>query len=114
MKILITGNAGYIGSHLTKLLSRRTDLELYGLDRNAPLLPVKEHSRNNIAMPGYFMWQRDFEFDCIIHLAAEVSVGRSVTNPIVYYQTNTLGTLRILQDLKYNDSYTLVQVQQDQ
>jgi UDP-glucose 4-epimerase len=100
MKILITGNAGYIGSHLTKLLSNRNDLELYGIDRNAPQLPVKEHSRTNIAMPGYFMWTRDFEFDCVIHLAAEVAVGRSVTNPIVYYQTNTLGTLRVLQDLK--------------
>ena len=100
MKILITGNAGYIGSHLTKLLSDRNDLELYGIDRNAPQLPVKEHSRTNIAMPGYFMWTRDFEFDCVIHLAAEVAVGRSVTNPIVYYQTNTLGTLRVLQDLK--------------
>lgn len=101
MKILITGNAGYIGSHLTKLLSKRTDLELYGLDRDPPQLPVKEHSRNNIAMPGYFMWQRNFEFDCVIHLAAEVAVGRSVKNPIVYYQTNTMGTLRILQELKY-------------
>jgi UDP-glucose 4-epimerase len=100
MKILITGNAGYIGSHLTQLLSKRTDLELYGLDRNKPQLPVKEQSWNNIAMPGYFLWQRDFEFDCVIHLAAEVAVGRSVKNPIVYYQTNTLGTLRILQDLK--------------
>jgi UDP-glucose 4-epimerase len=101
MKILITGNSGYIGSHLTQLLNKRNDLELYGLDRNPPQLPVKEHSRNNIAMPGYFLWQRDFEFDCVIHLAAEVAVGRSVTNPIVYYQTNTIGTLRILQELKY-------------
>ena len=100
MKILITGNSGYIGSHLTQLLNKRSDLELYGLDRNTPLLPVKEHSQNNITMPGYFLWPRDFEFDCIIHLAAEVAVGRSVTNPIVYYQTNALGTLRILQDLK--------------
>jgi len=52
-------------------------------------------------MPGYFLWPNDFEFDCVIHLAAEVAVGRSVKNPIVYYQTNTLGTLIVLQDLKY-------------
>lgn len=101
MKILITGNSGYIGSHLTQLLSKRSDLDLYGLDQKAPQLPVKEQSRNNITMPGYFLWQKDFEFDCVIHLAAEVAVGRSVTNPIAYYQTNTLGTLRVLQDLTY-------------
>ena len=99
-KILITGNSGYIGSHLTKLLSKRTDLELYGLDRDTPLLPVKEHSQNNITLPGSFLWPNDFEFDCVIHLAAEVAVGRSVTNPIVYYQTNTLGTLRVLQEIR--------------
>jgi len=81
MKVLITGNSGYIGSHLTKLLSKRKDVELYGLDRNVPQIEVKEHSRNNIAMPGYFLWNTDFEFDCVIHLAAEVAVGRSVKTP---------------------------------
>jgi len=100
MKILITGNSGYIGSHLTQLLNKRDDLELYGLDRNSPQLPVKEHSQNNITLPDPFLWPKDFEFDCVIHLAAEVAVGRSVSNPILYYQTNTLGTLRVLQDLK--------------
>jgi UDP-glucose 4-epimerase len=100
-KILITGNSGYIGSHLTQLLSKQPNLELYGLDRNIPQLPVKEQARNNITMPGYFPWTKKFEFDCVIHLAAEVSVGHSVTNPILYYRTNTLGTLRILQDLKF-------------
>jgi UDP-glucose 4-epimerase len=101
MKILITGNSGYIGSHLTKLLSKRQDLELYGLDRNSPLLPVKKHALNNIILSDPFLWPTDFEFDCVIHLAAEVAVGRSVSNPILYYQTNTLGTLRVLQDLKF-------------
>ena len=101
MKVLITGNSGYIGSHLTQLLNKRSDIELYGLDRKHPQLPVIGHSLNDISMPGYFMWSRDFEFDCVIHLAAEVAVGRSVLNPIRYYRTNTLGTLRVLQDLKF-------------
>ena len=101
MKVLITGNSGYIGSHLTQLLYKRSDIELYGLDRKNPQLPVIGHSLNDISMPGYFMWSRDFEFDCVIHLAAEVAVGRSVLNPIRYYRTNTLGTLRVLQDLKF-------------
>ena len=101
-KILITGNSGYIGSHLTKLLNNRPDLELYGLDKSKPVVAMERFSWNNITMPGYFKWTiEDIEFDCVIHLAAEVAVGRSVTNPIVYYQTNTLGTLRVLQDLKF-------------
>ena len=101
-KILITGNSGYIGSHLTKLLNNRTDLELYGLDKSNPVVAMERFSWNNITMPGYFKWTiENIEFDCVIHLAAEVAVGRSVTNPIVYYQTNTLGTLRVLQDLKF-------------
>lgn len=101
MKILITGNSGYIGSHLTQLLNKRPDIELYGLDQKHPQLPVTEHSRNDISMPGYFIWSRDFEFDCIIHLAAEVAVGRSVLDPIRYYRTNIMGTLHVLQDLKF-------------
>ena len=100
-KILITGNSGYIGSHLTKLLNNRPDLELYGLDTSKPVVAMERFSWNNITMPGYFKWTiEDIEFDCVIHLAAEVAVGRSVTNPIVYYQTNTLGTLRVLQEIR--------------
>jgi len=100
-KILITGNSGYIGSHLTKLLNKRIDLELYGLDKSKPIVNMERFSWNDITMPEYFLWDRDFEFDCVIHLAAEVAVGRSVLNPIQYYRTNTMGTLRILQDLKF-------------
>jgi len=100
-KILITGNSGYIGSHLTQLLNKRPDLELYGLDKSKPIIAMERFSWNDITMPGRFLWNRDFEFDCVVHLAAEVAVGRSVLNPIQYYRTNTMGTLRVLQDLKF-------------
>jgi UDP-glucose 4-epimerase len=101
-KILITGNSGYIGSHLTQLLSKRTDLELYGLDKSNPIVFMERFSYNDITLPDYFKWQtEDIEFDCVIHLAAEVAVGRSVLNPTLYYKTNTMGTLRILQDIKF-------------
>jgi UDP-glucose 4-epimerase len=101
-KILITGNSGYIGSHLTQLLSKRPDLELYGLDKSNPIVSIERFSQNDITMPDHFKWQtEDIEFDCVIHLAAEVAVGRSVSNPILYYKTNTMGTLRILQDIKF-------------
>jgi len=102
MKILITGNSGYIGSHLTQLLNKRTDLELYGVDKSNPIVFMEKFSHNDITLPEYFKWQtEDIEFDCVIHLAAEVAVGRSVLNPTLYYKTNTMGTLRILQDIKF-------------
>jgi len=94
-KLLITGNAGYIGSHLTKILLKK-QYEVHGLDKNNPMISVvKQHTiniKNNFII--------DDEYDCVIHLAAEVAVGRSVKNPILYYQTNTLGTLNVLKNIK--------------
>jgi UDP-glucose 4-epimerase len=101
-KVLITGNSGYIGSHLTQLLGKRNDLELYGLDKSKSVVPMERFAWHDITMPGCIRWQTEnIEFDCVIHLAAEVAVGRSVLNPTLYYLTNTLGTLRILRDLKF-------------
>lgn len=98
MKILITGNSGYIGSHLTKMLRTVESLEIHGLDINHPLVDVDNFLYQNITSSGY--WNIDQEYDCVVHLAAEVAVGRSVTNPILYYQTNTLGTLNVLKNVK--------------
>ena len=98
MKILITGNSGYIGSHLTKLLGKRNDLKLYGLDKSYPQVAIDTFLYQNITFNQ--QWNIDEEFDCVIHLAAEVAVGRSVANPILYYQTNTIGTLNVLKNIK--------------
>jgi UDP-glucose 4-epimerase len=98
MKILITGNSGYIGSHLTKLLGKSTDLKLYGLDKVSPQVAIDTFLYQNITFNQH--WNIDEEFDCVIHLAAEVAVGRSVNNPILYYQTNTIGTLNVLKNIK--------------
>jgi UDP-glucose 4-epimerase len=45
-------------------------------------------------------WNIDNEYDCVIHLAAEVSVGESVKDPTKYYLTNTIGTLNVLKNIK--------------
>jgi UDP-glucose 4-epimerase len=100
MKILITGNSGYIGSHLTQLLGKRTDLELYGLDNNIPHIPIKNFFYHDITKPHEFKHlKQDIIFDCVIHLAAKVSVSHSVKDPILYYVTNTVGTLNILKNI---------------
>lgn len=98
MKILITGNSGYIGSHLTKMLDKQESLEIHGLDKQEPQISVDKFILQNINWANH--WNVDSEYDCVIHLAAEVAVGRSVTNPILYYQTNTIGTLNVLKNIK--------------
>ena len=97
-KILITGNSGYIGSHLTQILKKDSSIEVHGLDKNEPLLSVDKFYKQNIVEDAD--WNIDDEYDCVIHLAAQVSVGESVNNPIKYYQTNTLGTLNVLKNIK--------------
>ena len=89
-KILITGNSGYIGSHLTKLL--KNDYQVYGLDRNDPQIDVLSHLSADIR---YLTDNIDVEFDAIVHLAALVNVGESEIDPISYYNTNLAGTLKI-------------------
>lgn len=97
-KVLITGNSGYIGSHLSKLLS--TDYELYGLDLNLPQVPVVEHLTNDVRKITSEML---LEFDTIVHLAALVKVNESEQSPIQYYTTNIAGTLNVLKNIRCNN-----------
>jgi UDP-glucose 4-epimerase len=97
-KILITGNSGYIGSHLSQILINRKDLILHGLDKTEPAVNLIKHTIQDISLDTE--WNIDSEYDCVIHMAAEVAVGRSVFNPILYYQTNTIGTLNVLKKIK--------------
>jgi UDP-glucose 4-epimerase len=93
-KILITGNSGYIGSHLTKLLEK--DYEVYGLDKNLPKLAPEQFYHCDINR----QFSLDEEFDAVIHLAALVNVGESEQIPIQYYITNVNGTMNVLNKVK--------------
>lgn len=102
-KILITGNSGYIGSHLTQLLKSRSNLVVHGLDKDQPKIQPHEFYFQDITKE-YLRWPyHDIEFDCVMHLAAEVAVGRSVLDPTLYYITNTLGTLNVLKNLNFKN-----------
>ena len=95
-KILITGNSGYIGSHLTKMLLGK-GVEIHGLDKKKFQVPVYKQYYQDIREQKFVVNE---SYDCVIHLAAEVSVSRSVHNPILYYTTNTVGTLNVLENIK--------------
>ena len=97
-KILITGNSGYIGSHLCQILKKDLSLKIIGLDKNVPLISLDAFYKQDIT--DLANWNIDDEYECVIHLAAEVAVGRSVFNPTLYYQTNTIGTLNVLKNIK--------------
>lgn len=99
-KILITGSSGYIGSHLTQILNTYLQYELYGIDRDPPQITIKNFTAQDIKTSTGWEYS-NIEFDCVIHLAAEVSVGRSVLDPSLYYLTNTVGTLNVLNNLKF-------------
>lgn len=93
-KILITGNSGYIGSHLTKML--QDEYEVHGLDIRPPQLqPRVQH---NIDIRKLFVLED--EYDAVIHLAALVNVGESEQIPIQYYITNLNGTMNVLNKIK--------------
>ena len=93
-KILITGNSGYIGSHLTKML--KDEYEVYGLDKVEPQESPDTFYHCDINRP----FSLEDEFDCVIHLAALVNVGESEQKPIQYYITNLNGTMNVLNKIK--------------
>jgi UDP-glucose 4-epimerase len=93
-KVLITGSSGYIGSHLSKLLS--DVYEVHGLDLYEPQHPVKKFTCNNINRPLSIT----DEYDAVIHLAALVNVSESEKIPIQYYITNLNGTMNVLNKIK--------------
>jgi len=93
-KILITGNSGYIGSHLTKMLGG--EYEIHGLD----LVPNQIDVGNQHIIDIRRIFELHHEYDAVIHLAALVNVGESEVKPLSYYITNLNGTMNVLSRIK--------------
>jgi dTDP-glucose 4,6-dehydratase len=100
-KILITGGAGFIGSHVIRLfVNRYEDYHIYNLDKltyagNLANLSDIEHMPNYTFIKGdivnaVFINQlfTEHQFDAVIHLAAESHVDRSISNPMEFIYTN--------------------------
>jgi len=113
MNILITGGAGFIGSHVVRrFVNKYPEYEIFNLDALTyagnleNLLDIEEK-------PNYHFIKVDinnaeeinslfskYKFDKVIHLAAESHVDRSITDPLAFLKTNVIGTMNLLNAAK--------------
>ena len=123
MKVLVTGAAGFIGFHTSKLLLDRGD-EVVGLDnlneyydvtlKHARLGILTPHARfkfvkldlaDRAGMAALFAAEK---FDRVIHLGAQAGVRYSIEAPFAYIDSNLQGTMTVLEGCRHNGVQHLV------
>jgi len=109
-KILITGGAGFIGSHVVRLFVKKyPKYQVVNLDA-LTYAGNLENLKDIESLPNYIFEKGDitdetrlaalfaqYDFDAVIHLAAESHVDRSILDPLAFIKTNVLGTASMLQ-----------------
>lgn len=130
MAILITGSAGFIGSHLTKkLVFQYPNEKIIALDKLTyagdlnNISDISERNNfkfiegdicDNLLLDNIF---KDEEINTVFHLAAESHVDNSISNPLEFVNTNVLGTVNLLEkskELKSNPNFTFFHISTDE
>ena len=100
MEILVTGGAGYIGSHMVRLLAEGGHSVVTVDDLSAGFCDavlggefVRASLLDKAALAGLFDAHR---FGAVMHFAGSIAVGESMCDPAKYYQNNLTGTLNLL------------------
>lgn len=111
--LLITGGAGFIGSHVVRrFVTKYPDYKIYNLDA-LTYAGNLENIKDIENSPNYFFLKGDivdenfvteifakYKFDGVLHLAAESHVDRSITDPLAFVKTNVIGTMNLLNAAK--------------
>jgi dTDP-glucose 4,6-dehydratase len=112
-KLLITGGAGFIGSHVVRLMvNKYADYQIFNLDA-LTYAGNLENLKDIEDKPNYTFVKGDItdaaflnelfaqhQFDGVIHLAAESHVDRSISDPLAFVNTNVIGTVNLLNAAK--------------
>ncbi len=112
--VLVTGGAGYVGSHAVKALAAAGyDIVVYddlsnghaeAVDRLAAAFPARSIRlvRGDVLDAGAVEAAlTEAGADAVLHFAARLLVGESVREPFLYYQTNVTGTLAVLRAMRH-------------
>lgn len=127
MNILVTGGAGFIGTHfIHHLVNNRPQIKIVNYDKLTYAADLS--NLNNIAEgQGYFFVEGDIcdrnlldqvfekhKIDCVLNFAAETHVDNSISGPGIFVQTNIFGTYTLLEVAKSHDVKLFLQISTDE
>ncbi len=113
INILVTGGAGYIGSHTVRALLK-ANYNVVVLDNLSTgfevALPIGTVFKKGDVRNEFFLNQimREQKFDAVIHLAAKLNVQESTTKPLEYFENNTYGMLTLLKSMEKHEIKRIV------